>query len=482
MFINHIYQHARNNPDRLALIISGERISYAHLACAIEAARNRLNLAELPNHGVIASITQNLFYEWVLLLATRSLGLTTVSGKSWQAIEELGLSDIVGLVCLAEETDEIATFRAARPDCMVATVPGHLLAEAGSLVPPSLLPAGRFGDHIVYTSGTTGTYKKLRYAGDYLVSIIQHEQSTYSGTVAEGSVYYLYNFGPWTAAGAKGPPAIWHRGATVVFDQRVDWADHFNDYPITNTFLVPGLLQHFQSNVAGLHPDLQIMVGGGFLDAKLARDIRENLKCKLLISYGGSEFCAPLEQYFESDEDIMWLSPNGGAQFEIVDEANRVVPVGIEGELRVHCMSIYPTEYLEDHEATAKHFRDGWFYPGDLAVEREDGRVRVLGRANEVLNLGGEKIPLGPIEQAAREALEVEDLCIFAFQDTEGSDVVAVVIEGDGFPDRTRLEALARDVLRTARLRFITIDRFPRGENGMMKINRKKVLEIVRTT
>ena len=47
--------------------------------------------------------------------------------------------------------------------------------------------------------------------------------------------------------------------------------------------------------------------------------------------------------------------------------------------------------YLDDDEATGKMFRDGCFCPGDMAVRRADGRVRILGRTADVLNIRGRR-------------------------------------------------------------------------------------------
>jgi acyl-CoA synthetase (AMP-forming)/AMP-acid ligase II len=54
--------------------------------------------------------------------------------------------------------------------------------------------------------------------------------------------------------------------------------------------------------------------------------------------------------------------------------------------------------YLAGH---AGGFEDpGWFRTGDLAEQRPDGTVRVLGRREELINVGGEKVFPGEVENA----------------------------------------------------------------------------------
>jgi non-ribosomal peptide synthetase component E (peptide arylation enzyme) len=76
--INAIYRHARDTPEKIAVINSGRETSYQRFANAIEAVRNSLQTESLPDSGVIVIINSNLYHDWVLMLALRSLGLTPV--------------------------------------------------------------------------------------------------------------------------------------------------------------------------------------------------------------------------------------------------------------------------------------------------------------------------------------------------------------------------------------------------------------------
>ena len=52
--------------------------------------------------------------------------------------------------------------------------------------------------------------------------------------------------------------------------------------------------------------------------------------------------------------------------------------------------------YLDDPALTKQAFADGYFRTGDLAVERDDGCVALVGRAKDIISRGGNKI--GPLE------------------------------------------------------------------------------------
>jgi acyl-coenzyme A synthetase/AMP-(fatty) acid ligase len=485
MFINRIYRHARENPDHLAVINSGEEITYCRFANTIEVVRNHLMRAGLPKDGIIVKITSNLYHDWVLLLAARSLGLTTVAGTSWQAVEGLGLKNITGLLCLSDEAEAMEAFQGARPDCAVVQVPRRMMAGTGNGPAPLPLSPSRFGDHIDYTSGTTGSYKKVLHQGDRFHEVVESEGIADSGKIEPEDIYFLYSFGPWTAAGHRLAMNCWFCGSTVMFEQRQDWFKYFCDYPITLTFFVPGLLEMARANIV-YRPSgprkLKILVGGGFLDAQLARTVIDQFDCELLLAYGGTEFRTSLETWFRNDEDVVWLAPNINSGFEIVDEDDQPVPTGIEGIVRIKSEPCYPFEYIDDLEATAKHFRDGYFYPGDMAVQRADGRIRILGRVDDVLNLVGQKIAIEPFEDAVRKTLKVENVCVFSQQDDKGNDMILIVIEGDRLPEQGMLDTLASKIKRVPKIRYELMRQFPRGDNGMMKVNRRKVLELVRAS
>lgn len=87
---------------------------------------------------------------------------------------------------------------------------------------------------------------------------------------------------------------------------------------------------------------------------------------------------------------------------QAVDEAGRPLPAGQPGMLRVRSPGL-ARGYYRDPEATARVFRDGWFLSGDMGSVDEAGYVRLAGRANSVVNLGGAKINLERVESLLGE-------------------------------------------------------------------------------
>jgi fatty-acyl-CoA synthase len=116
--------------------------------------------------------------------------------------------------------------------------------------------------------------------------------------------------------------------------------------------------------------------------------------------------------------------------------------------------------------------------PGDMAVREPDGRLRLIGRGNMVINTGGEKVFAEEVEEAMKRAPGVEDAIIVGVPDaTWGKKVVALVRTSDGYDERAVQAAMLED-LAAYKLpkRIIVLDDLPRHASG--KSDYRTALEI----
>jgi acyl-CoA synthetase (AMP-forming)/AMP-acid ligase II len=87
--------------------------------------------------------------------------------------------------------------------------------------------------------------------------------------------------------------------------------------------------------------------------------------------------------------------------------------------------------YWEAPDATAATFVDGWLHSGDLA-RVDDGIVRVVDRAKDVINRGGENVYSVEVENALAGAPGVADAAVVGVpDDVMGEKVGAVLVGGD---------------------------------------------------
>ncbi|ABK52964.1 3-phosphoshikimate 1-carboxyvinyltransferase [Acidothermus cellulolyticus 11B] len=101
----------------------------------------------------------------------------------------------------------------------------------------------------------------------------------------------------------------------------------------------------------------------------------------------------------------------------VVDDHGEELARGVEGHFEVKTPCLFEG-YLDHPEWTAQALTpDGWYRSGDLAVIDESGYVRITGRAKDVINRGGEKIPVAEVEQILHTHPAIRDVAIVAMPD-----------------------------------------------------------------
>ena len=162
------------------------------------------------------------------------------------------------------------------------------------------------------------------------------------------------------------------------------------DHAVTHITLLP---LHLKRLLEDLPKDFakppNLMVGS--FGAVISETLRARAVARLATVYCSDYGC--------NEAGIICLAPSSsGDRFgivwprvrvEVVDERDEPLPSGHAGRIRVKTECMVDGD-LDDPEATARMFRDGWFYPGDLGVLDGPRRLHVLGRGDEPPNIGGQ--------------------------------------------------------------------------------------------
>lgn len=127
------------------------------------------------------------------------------------------------------------------------------------------------------------------------------------------------------------------------------------------------------------------------------------------------------------------VGPAAGPKVQISD--TRVLEFrqpGQEGEIVINGENV-TKGYINNPEANAKDFVDGWFRTGDLGIMDEEGYVKVTGRLKEIINRGGEKIAPLEVDDILLDHPAVEQACTFAIpHDKLGEEVGSIVVVREG--------------------------------------------------
>lgn len=186
-----------------------------------------------------------------------------------------------------------------------------------------------------------------------------------------------------------------------------------------------------------------ILLSGSAVSPGLRRDVCEWLSPHLHVQYGATEAGA-----------VASLAPEDGdrpgcagrlmpwVEAQAVDGDGRALPAGQTGLLRLRSPTLVQG-YLGDPDASARAFRDGWYYPGDIGRVDEAGYLYLAGRIDDRLNLGGNKIDPVPLEAYIDGLPGVRESVLLAatVREAVGPELVALVVADTPATARAIVEA-----------------------------------------
>ncbi len=123
---------------------------------------------------------------------------------------------------------------------------------------------------------------------------------------------------------------------------------------------------------------------------------------------------------YELQEDVLVVDPGTGD------------PVPWDGETLGEIVfrgNIVMKGYLKQPEETAKAFRNGWFWSGDIAVQHPDGYVEIRDRAKDIIISGGENISSIEVESALYSHPAVSLVAVVAMPDETWGEVPCAFVE-----------------------------------------------------
>ncbi len=166
---------------------------------------------------------------------------------------------------------------------------------------------------------------------------------------------------------------------------------------------------------------------------------------------------------YELEEDVLVLNP----------DTNQPVPWDGEtlGEI-VFRGNIVMKGYLKQPEETAKSFKNGWFWSGDIAVQHPDGYVEIRDRAKDIIISGGENISSIEVEKALYSHPAVSLAAVVAMSDEKWGEVPCAFVELAGGATITEDDLLAHARAGLAgfqRPKKIVFSELPKTTTGKVK-------------
>ena len=114
---------------------------------------------------------------------------------------------------------------------------------------------------------------------------------------------------------------------------------------------------------------------------------------------------------------------------EVVDPETGVdvMPVDKAGELRVRGPQMITT-YWNRPKETANTIRDGWLYTGDIGSKDETGRITIVDRKKDMVNVGGYNVFPREIDEILFTHPEIQEAAAIGVPDSHRGEAIQAFV------------------------------------------------------
>jgi long-chain acyl-CoA synthetase len=479
---------AVRDPDRVALVSTGRRVTYGELDRLVDGAAAGLRELGVERGDRVAIVLPNgveaAIAIYGVLRAGAAFSPLNPTIKHEKLAHVLSNSQAAAVLCDAERAEVVATAVSEAGEIpIVQDVEALARSDSAAPTPPISVDLAA----VIYTSGSTGdpkgvtlTHANMSFAAESITEYLGMERLDIVLCVLPLSFDYgLYQL-----------LMCMRLGATLVLEPNFAFPGRVVQLlESENVTGLPGVPTVFQVllSLRGLAdrelPALRFLTNtGAALPKPTVEAIRRTFPNARLFSMYGLTECKratylPPDQLEARPTSVGIAIP--GTEAWVEDEQGNVAGPGQVGELMIRGSHVMQG-YWNDPEATAERLRPGrWPWErvlasGDLFRCDEEGYLYFVGRRDDLIKSGGEKVVPREIEDVLHGADVVREAAVVGIADRLlGQAVHAHVSLRDGAAvDEAALRAYCADHLEDHMVprRIVIHDELPRTSNG--KIDR----------
>ncbi len=440
-------RHARYQPDRMALVVGGQRLTWWDFNARVNRLANALLAAGVRKGEKMATILPNCLELMTAYWVAAKTGIVIVPSST--LLQDSGLATLLrdsdAVVVLAdpaaaEALDRIrADLPAVRNYVLVGDTvqPGFqtyadFIAAATAEEPPDAGLKDADVYNIMYSSGTTGAPKGIvhtHYVRAMYCSLFASawRMTPESVVLHAGAIVFngaMLDLMPWMYLGCT---YILHR----TFDAEAMIGDIERE-KVTHVILVPAQIIAILNSPAFVPQALQSLQMlhnvGAPLHLEYKRRINDLLPGRFYELYGLTEGFVTILDKHDAVRKVGSVGvPPPFFEMCILNEYGEQCAPGEIGEICGRGPILMPG-YYKRPDLTAKAIVDGWLHTGDAGFVDEDGYLFLVDRIKDMIISGGVNVYPKDIEEVIVRHPAVSEAAVFGAPDERwGETPVAAV-------------------------------------------------------
>lgn len=448
-------EHARQCPDRLAVICEDREVTYAELHRRSNQTAHALLAEGLRRGGRVAYLGRESEHYFDIALGCAKSG-TVLVPINWRLtsreVDHVLRDSNAELLFIERDFRPVADrLRPVLPslrtviemDTPGSRADGFLRWRAGHS-DADLDPGTGRDDAVVqmYTSGTTGLPKGVVLAHRTFFTLREHlsragldwfdwypedrSMSCFSGLHSGGMVWFMVGF-------AAGCTSVVMR--MFVAEEAVR---RIRDHEVTVMFAAPAMLRMLLAEPDATRQSFKslrkVTYGGSVIAPSLLRQCMEQLDCELAQMYAAAESgsgvtCLTPPEHWPGNPKLGSAGrPCPGNEVKIVSRDGEILPSGQVGQIFVKTPANF-IEYWHQPEATTEMLVNDWLRMPDAGYLDGDGYLWVLDRMDDAIIVAGQNIYPAEVEMALAAHPAVADAAVVGVPDPRwGQAVKAVVV------------------------------------------------------
>ncbi|MEM7594672.1 MAG: amino acid adenylation domain-containing protein, partial [Cyanobacteria bacterium P01_A01_bin.83] len=489
----HFEQYAHKFPESIAATFGDKQISYEELNWRANQLARYLLKRNVQPQDCIGVFVEPGIEILIAILAIHKINAVYVPidtgdplGRIKTVIEQVAPSMIIGASVRLREIDdnfEIDTINLSAID---------LSPFARSNLNYSCSPDSI--SHIFFTSGTTGTPKGVVSSHSNLIHYIFAAQEKYrfgaedsflSTTRHTFSISLFMLLLPLVCGGQVNIITIEQLLEPKLLAEAIEEVNFVHLNPSILKVLLD-FLEQDNYNLNRFSHVKHVSSGGDMIRADILNRLnRVFTQAEVYAIYGSSEIscmgCTYLVPQQEIEQTLVG-KPFNNVGLRVLDQHQRVVPIGVKGEIYFSGQGITPGYLnLPNQTETQYVWLDGerFYRTGDIGRLTPQGNLQVLGRDDSQVQIRGMRIELGEIESHLNLHPAIGACVVIVKEDKlGGKQLVAYLIPQNQAPTSDELRSFLQFTLPQYMIpaHFVPVAQFPLNPNG--KVDRRTLADL----